>query len=87
VALTAPLFLDMFKEHKRMKDCVFINSHVTVTKTRFGLVNWVIGSSLVITTNNCNTFKITVIITHMLSLYGSSIHFSLKHSGLVFTGL
>jgi hypothetical protein len=44
----------------------------------FGLVNRFIGSSLVVTTNNCNTLKITVIITQTLSL-----HFSYKHSALV----
>jgi hypothetical protein len=30
----------------------------------FGLVNQFIGSLLTVTTNNCNTFKITIIITH-----------------------
>jgi hypothetical protein len=46
----------------------------------FGLVNRFIGFSLVATTNNCNTFKITVIITHARRV---SIHFSCKHSALV----
>jgi hypothetical protein len=42
-------------------------------RRRFGLVNQFIGSSLVVAKNNCNTFKITVIITHT--------------SGLLFTSL
>jgi hypothetical protein len=49
-------------------------------RREFGLVNRFIGSSLVITTTSCNTFKITVIITtkssiHMLSLHRSSTNF------------
>jgi hypothetical protein len=56
-------------------------------KRGFGLVNRFIGSSLVVTTDNGNTFKITVIITHTLSLHRSSIYFSHKHSALIFAGL
>jgi hypothetical protein len=45
----------------------------------FVLVNRFIGSSLIVITNNCDTFKITVITTHT----SSSIYFSCKHSAPV----
>jgi hypothetical protein len=43
-------------------------------RRRFGLVNRFIGSSLVVTTNNCNTFKITVITTHTVLSHTLSLH-------------
>jgi hypothetical protein len=50
-------------------------------------VNQFTGSSLVVTTDNFNTLKITlkitVVITHTSSLYRSSIYFSYKYSALV----
>jgi hypothetical protein len=41
----------------------------------FGLVNRFIGSLLLVTTNNFNIFKITVIITHTLSRHRSPTNF------------
>jgi hypothetical protein len=46
----------------------------------FGLVNQLIGSSLVVTRNNCNTFKITVIITYTSGLLFSSLANTLHQS-------
>jgi hypothetical protein len=46
----------------------------------FGLTIKFIGSSLVVTTNNCNTFKITIIITHKSSIHMLSLHRSICNS-------
>jgi hypothetical protein len=49
----------------QLKLCRWKHCHVFEWLRRvFGLVSRFIGSSLLVTTNNCSTFKITVIITH-----------------------
>jgi hypothetical protein len=48
-------------------------SRVLVTRNGVRNINWFIGSSLVVSTNNYNTFKIIVIITHTTGLLFTSL--------------